>query len=68
MITGNVSSSPKNTYFKWSGNGFNSKVGACKMEGRSFSLDKGKSINETSNLGFLGGSKCKILLLLPHGH
>ena len=37
----------------------NSKISACKMEGKSFSLDKGKSINETSNLAFLGGSKCK---------
>ena len=59
MITSNVSYSPKNTYFKWSDNGFNSKVGAYKMEGRSFLLDKGKSINETSNLAFLSGSKCR---------
>ena len=29
------------------------------MEDRSFSLDKGKLINETSNLAFLGGNKCK---------
>ncbi|KAM1274297.1 hypothetical protein ACFX2H_024096 [Malus domestica] len=33
MMTGNVSSSPKKTYFKWLGNGLSSSVSGCTTEG-----------------------------------
>ncbi|KAM1480629.1 hypothetical protein ACFX2I_027754 [Malus domestica] len=44
MITGSVSCSPKNTYFKWLGNGLSSREGGWITEGSNLLVEMGIEI------------------------
>ncbi|KAM1068181.1 hypothetical protein ACFX2A_000174 [Malus domestica] len=44
MMTGNVSCSPKNTYFKWLGNGVSSSEGGWITEGSNLLVEMGIEI------------------------
>ena len=44
-IAGSVSSSPRYTYFKWSGSGLSSKVGAFSTDGNILVVEAGRPMN-----------------------
>mgnify|MGYP004710424943 CR=1 FL=1 len=61
IITGSVSPSPRNAYFRWLGNCFNSNFRACTIDGKSFECDYDNSTQGTSYLTGLRESNSKIV-------
>ena len=74
MITGKVSSSPKNAYLRWVGKGFSSSLGGFSSEGNVLSSFAGKGSNLgahplTSNTSLCSIREWRTLIprwLLPH--
>ena len=61
MITGKVSSTPRNAYLRCDGKGFNSSLGGFSSEGNTLSLIGGNSSNLGAHPFASSTSLCSIM-------